>query len=233
MGYDGFDKYASQYDAWFVNNKNVLESEVRLVAACLQDAGDILSVGCGSGLFEKILADSYGIRILDGIEPAEAMADIARKRGMNVTVGTAEDTPFGIHKYDTVLFNGCPCYMNDLLAALCKAYDALRPGGRVVVVDVPKESAYGLLYNLALATGSWEHQLLDGVQPYLPYPIELVKQARWRTTTEKSMLMERAGFKRLFYMQTLVASPLYSHLNAEFPCEGYDKGSYVAIVAYK
>ena len=28
-----FDKYASEYDSWFLNNRNVLESEVKLVAS--------------------------------------------------------------------------------------------------------------------------------------------------------------------------------------------------------
>ena len=73
MGYQAFDQYASEYDAWFLENTNVLETELRLVAACLQDSGRILSIGCGSGLFEKLLEDRYGIRIAHGIEPAEGM----------------------------------------------------------------------------------------------------------------------------------------------------------------
>ena len=52
MGYQAFDQYASEYDAWFLENTNVLETELRLVAACLKDAGSILSIGCGSALFE-------------------------------------------------------------------------------------------------------------------------------------------------------------------------------------
>lgn len=83
----GFDEYASAYDAWFLENRNVLYSEVNLVASTLRDAGRILSVGCGSGLFEKILREEYDIRITDGIEPSTGMADIARKRGLEVTVG--------------------------------------------------------------------------------------------------------------------------------------------------
>ncbi len=53
---NGFDEYASAYDAWFLDNRNVLYSEANLVARTLRDAGRILSVGCGSGLFEKKLA---------------------------------------------------------------------------------------------------------------------------------------------------------------------------------
>ena len=82
----GFDEYASQYDAWFLENRNVLYSEVNLVASVLKDAGRILSVGCGSGLFEKILREERGIDIRDGIEPSPAMAEIARKRGVSVTI---------------------------------------------------------------------------------------------------------------------------------------------------
>ena len=203
MGFEGFDAYASEYDSWFIENSNVLESEVRLVASCLKNAGDVLSIGCGSGLFEKILADKYGIYIRKGIEPAAAMAEIARKRGMEVVVGTGENAEYGIGEYDTVLFNGCPCYMQNLGVALRKAYDALRPGGRVVVIDVPKESAYGLIYNLALAVGTWEHPLLEGCAPLMPYTIEFVKQANWRTTAEKIAAIEDAGFANLTFAQTL------------------------------
>ena len=233
MGYQSFDKYASKYDAWFIENENVLECEVRLVAACLEKGKDILSIGCGSGLFEKILRDKYDIHIHKGIEPAAAMAQIASKRGIDVTVGTAEETPYGENCYDIVLFNGCPCYMNDLGLALQKAYAALRPGGKVVVIDVPKESAYGLIYNLALAVGTWEHPLLEGVQPLMPYPIELVKQANWRTTSEKVNLLKAVGFKDLTYKQTLTADPCYSHLIIEDPQEGHERGAYVAISGIK
>ena len=233
MGYRSFDSYAQEYDAWFIENSNVLESEVRLVASCLDDAGDVLSIGCGSGLFEKILADDYGIIIRKGIEPSAAMAEIASMRGMDVMIATGEEAEYGTEMYDTVLFNGCPCYMQDLGLALRKAYASLRKGGKVVVIDVPKESPYGLIYNLALSVGTWDHPLLEGCVPLMPYPIELVRQASWRTTADKAELIRQAGFENLTFSQTLTSSPCYSHHKVEEPCEGYDRGSYVAITAYK
>lgn len=229
----GFDKYASAYDAWFLDNRNVLYSEVNLVASCLRDAGRILSVGCGSGLFESIMAKEYGITVTEGIEPSTGMAEIARKRGMNVTIATAEEADFGTEVYDTLLFNGTPSYIDDLAAVLTKAYAALRPGGRVVLIDVPKESGYGLLYNLALALGTWEHPLLEGCHPRNPYPIEFVNAAHWRTTAEKSSLMQAAGFVDLEYAQTLSRHPLYSDNAEEQPREGCDAGDYVAVTGYK
>ena len=229
----GFDQYASAYDAWFLDNRNVLYSEVNLVASTLQDAGRVLSVGCGSGLFEKILRDEYGITVTDGIEPSEGMASIARKRGMNVTIATAEEADFGNGDYDTLLFNGTPSYIGDLAGVVRKAYAALPAGGRIILIDVPKESSYGLLYNLAKAVGTWDHPLLEGCYPPNPYPIEFVDVAAWRTTAEKIGLLEAAGFRDLAFAQTLTTHPLMSNDMEEQPVEGYGKGDYVAVTAYK
>ena len=60
-----FDEYAGEYDAWFMKNSNVLASEAALVAATLKDAPlPILSVGCGSGLFEDIMRREYGLSLI-------------------------------------------------------------------------------------------------------------------------------------------------------------------------
>ena len=229
----GFDKYASAYDAWFLNNRNVLYSEVNLVASTLKNAGRILSVGCGSGLFEKILREEYGITIENGIEPSTGMAEIARKRGLHVTIATAEEADFGQGDYDTLLFNGTPSYIGDLASVVRKAYEALPVGGRIVLIDVPKESSYGIMYNLAKALGTWDHPLLTGVFPPDPYPIKFVEVANWRTTAEKIELLEKAGFEELTYAQTLTTHPLYSNRQEEQPVEGFDRGDYVAVTAYK
>ena len=228
-----FDQYASAYDAWFLENRNVLYSEVNLVASTLRDAGRILSVGCGSGLFEMILRNEYGIAVTDGIEPSTGMAEIARKRGLRVTIATAEEADFGHGDYDTLLFNGTPSYIDDLASVVRKAYDALPEGGRIILIDVPKESTYGILYNLAKALGTWDHPLLAGACPPDPYPIEFVNVANWRTTAEKAALLEAAGFTGLEYAQTLTRHPLYSNEVEEQPVAGCDRGDYVAVTACK
>ncbi len=228
-----FDEYAATYDAWFLDNPNVLYSEVALVASTLRDAGRVLSVGCGSGLFEKIMRDEMGIDVRDGVEPSPAMAEIARKRGMSVTEATAEDFDYPAGVYDTIIFNGSPSYITDLDTVLRKVYAALPEGGRVVLVDVPKESTYGLMYNLAKALGTWNHPLLEGTYPPNPYPIEFVNVANWRTTAEKISLMEKNGFRDLTSAQTLTTHPLYSDLATEQPIPGHDCGDYVAVTGWK
>lgn len=228
-----FDEYAEKYDAWFLKNKNVLYSELKLVAHCLQDAGHIYSVGCGSGLFEQILSEDFGIQIQEGLEPSADMARIAVKRGLKVDVCTAENATYNRQLYDTILYNGCPGYIADLELALSKSYCALKPGGKIILIDIPKESGYGLLYNLAKSVGRWNHRLLKDVYPQSPYPMELVSQANWRTTQEKVELMYNVGLSDFSFYQTLIRHPFYSNEGIEEPMEGYDRGDYVAICGYK
>jgi len=233
MNKNSFDQYASQYDAWFLKNENVLSSELKLVARFLQRETDIFSVGCGSGLFEMLLEKEYGISVKNGIEPSEGMAEVARKRGMNVTISTAEEANFGRACFDIVLFNGTPSYITDLQKAFDKAYLALRSGGKIVAIDVPKEGSYALLYNLAKVLGTWDHPLLENVHPLDPYPIEFVKIANWRTTAEKTEMLGKAGFVDLKFAQTLTKHPINSNDVTEEPLDGFDCGDYVAICGIK
>ena len=225
-----YDEYASGYDAWFMKNANLLASEVKLVARALSDGGEILSIGCGSGLMESMLKRDFGIVVADGVEPSPGMAEIARKRGLNVLSAAAADFPV-MRQYDTVLMNGCPSYIDDLDAAFAHAAEALKPGGRLVVADVPKESAYAMIYNLAASVGTWDDPLLADIRPPDPYPIEFVKSANWRTTEEKAASLRRCGFFDLECWQTLTMHPVRSNRLVEEPSEGSDRGSYVAIVA--
>ncbi len=234
LGMDNhFDKYAEKYDAWFMKNKNVLYSELKLVAHFLKDPGEALSIGCGSGIFEMFLQKEYHITVEHGIEPSKGMAGIAVKRGMDVKIGSAEETDFGDDRFDTIIFNGTPGYIHDLQQAFNKTNKALRRNGKVVVIDIPRESSYGLLYSLAKTLGTWDHPMLKGVQPPDPYPIEFVKMANWRTTGEKVDMLKKAGFEKFAFSQTLTRHPVYSENMVEEPREGYDRGDYVAICAYK
>jgi ubiquinone/menaquinone biosynthesis C-methylase UbiE len=224
-----FDEHAEQYDAWFLKNQNVLDSEVLLLKHFLAHPGNALSVGCGSGLFEHILRTEHGIDIRHGVEPASGMAEIAVKRGMKVKSGSAEALPFEDAEFDTVILNGTPGYIEDLLQAFSEAFRVVKPGGAAVVADVPAESSYGLLYQLASTHGSWQDPHLRNLAPENPYPVEFAAAAKWRTTKEKADLLQAVGFVDLEYAQTLTRHPKYSNEVVEQPVEGCDRGDYVAI----
>jgi len=228
-----FDLFANDYDAWFGENRDLLESEVRLLAFAWPEgeAESVLSVGCGTGLFEAILKRDHGITITHGVEPAEGMAAIARDRGMEVAVGTAEEADLGDGAHDVLLFNGSTSYVQDLEGVFRRAHAALRPGGHVLVVDVPRESGYGVLYCLAKELGTWDHPVFEGVKPEAAYPIPFVKAATWRTTAERIAALEATGFEILRTAQTLTRHPVFAPEGVEEPREGHDAGDYVAILA--
>ena len=236
MGKAKFDGYAQEYDIWFMTNENVFLSELKLLKAALDltDGGRILSVGCGSGLFEKALNDEYGITVTDGVEPSEDMSGIARKRGMQVQIATAETAQLEPESYDVIYFNGSSSYIPNLDVAYGNILKALKTGGKLVLLDVPKESAYGLLYLLAGKLDTYTAPELLDTAPAYPYALELVHTAYWHTTEEKSqVLTEHLGLHDLEYRQTLVAHPVYTNRAVEEPIEGYQAGGYVAIVATK
>ncbi len=228
-----FDEHAEKYDAWFVKNSNVLGSEVLLLKRFLHGGGRILSVGCGSGLFESLLRRDHGIIITHGVEPSKAMAAIARARGMDVRDGTAERVPFEDASFDTVLLNGIPAYLDGLDAAFREARRVLVPGGSVVIGDVPASSSYGLLYRMAAIVGTWDDPFLRRVAPDDPYPVEFLRAANWRTTRELADALTAAGFGELEYAQTLTTHARFSNARVEEPVDGFERGGYVAVRARK
>ena len=137
------------------------------------------------------------------------------------------------NKFDIIMFNGSVSYISDLDICIKKAFDALKTGGKLILIDVPKESGFASLYNLASAVDTWEHPLLAHISPAAPYPIELVKSANWRTSDEKIALMQANGFVDFEYAQTLLTHPMYANDKVQEVIEGYDRGDYVAICGYK
>ena len=228
-----FDEHASAYDSWFFENQNLLSSELKLVAHFLDKNSKILSVGCGSGLFEMLLAKDHDIHIKHGIEPSTDMAAVAQKRGLQVEIGTAESCEIPANEFDITMFNGSVSYITDLDASINKAYQALKSGGKLILIDVPKESGFASLYNLASSLNTWQHPLLEHISPADPYPIELVKSATWRTSDEKIAVMKDNGFTDFAYAQTLLTHPMFANDKVQEVIAGYDRGDYVAICGIK
>ena len=211
-----FDGYAAQYDAWFMTNENLFQSELRLFQKVLGDISGkrVLSVGCGSGLFESMI---------DCSEPSRDMGAIAQKRGVNViSFGAIEEAELEDNAYDVIYLNGSSSYMEDLAYAFNVCKKALKPNGTFISLDVPKESAFGFMYLLAKEAGTFDHPSLNGVMPELPYPLELCCAGVWHSTEEK-----------IDALKSLLRNPMYTNEVAEDVVPGYQSGGYVAIIAHK
>lgn len=230
-----FDGYADKYDSWFVANETVFKSELNLVKTAIESVehNHILSIGCGSGLFEAALK-AFGIEVECCIEPSSDMARIAKLRGMNVQIATAQAAEIENDTYDLIYFNGSSSYFTDLETAYKRCFKALKKGGHLITFDVLKESAYGMLYLLAKNIGTYEHPDMEGIMPDRPYPMELVKTACWHTADRINSALINSGFdKNISHMQTLCNNPCYTDKIVEDVRDGYKEGGYVAFIAEK
>ncbi len=218
-----FDAIAEAFDTWFTRNANVFESELSATRHFLSDPADTVSIGCGTGLFEERL----GIR--RGCEPSEGMARLSRKRGIDVKIGPAEAVPFGDASAGCVLLSTILSYVKDRPKSMSEAFRVLRPGGTIVLSNLPKEGSYAMLYDLAALKGKYNPE----TAPAHPYPIEFVEEGTWVSTDEVIRLLKGAGFVDLEFVQTLTRHPKYTNDSIEEPVPGYDKGDFVVVRARK
>lgn len=214
-----FEKEAEDFDAWFDKNRNIFESEFLAEKQLLGDLGEAVSIGVGTGLFASRLGIKYGV------EPASGMAELARKRGIEVKAGTAEDIPYPDGQFDTVLMSTILSYVKDPKKAMSEAFRILKSGGQIVVSFLTREGSYALLYDLAYLRGRHDSE----ISPPDPYPVKFISGTRWRSTGEVTSLLKEAGFTDLVYAQSLTKHPKYTNEDIEKPSKGYKSGDFIVI----
>lgn len=115
----------------------------RAVAALALRPGDrVTELGCGSGRNLELIADAVGLEgAIRGVDLSEGMlgraSQMVRGRGWeNVTLlrADAAGLDHGVAQ-DAVLFSLSYAVMPDRHAALARAWESLRPGGRLVIMD--------------------------------------------------------------------------------------------------
>ena len=100
----------------------------RIIAA--SPGPDVLDVGCGTGIAARLFQAAGG-QVL-GVDPDARMADLARRRGLEVEVATFEDWDPAGRTFDTVVA-GQAWHWVDPVAGAAQAARVLRPGGRLAV----------------------------------------------------------------------------------------------------
>ena len=141
----------------------------------------ILDLGCGDGLLTWTLADR-GARAV-GIDVDRAMLDVASARPVRsqrqrprFVEGRIEQLPFPDGSLDVVVIVTVLCLVADRAGAVREAARALRPGGRLVVGDLGRWSAWAARRRAKAWLGS-----------------KLCQSAHFSTATGLSHLVERAG----------------------------------------
>lgn len=199
-----FEKYAEQYEAWFVENRYAYKAELQAVKALLPTRCRSLEIGVGTGRF----AGPLGIEI--GVEPSERMREIARSRGIKARDGVAESLPFDDSQFDLVLMVTTICFLNNVGKALLEAHRVLSKGGVLIIGLIDRNSFLGQMYV--------EHQ----------HENVFYMEATFFSVEEIIDLIEQAGFTDLDFRQTIFKT--LPEITPEEPVKpGYGEGAFVVI----
>ena len=137
-----FDDLASEYDAWFENDGNLIfPIEVQAFGEFLPSLPKPwLEIGVGSGRFAQALG------IETGLDPSSKLTQVARGRGINVFLGRGEQQVFDRKSFGTVFLIVTLCFLDSPLDTLRQTNRILRTDGKLVLGLVLKESPWGEFY---------------------------------------------------------------------------------------
>lgn len=205
-----FDSNVREYEAWYEEYHEVYESEINAIREQLAKLPENIrgiEVGVGTGRFSKPLG------IKEGIEPSDAMAVKARKRGIEIMPGKAEQLPYGDLQFDFVLFVTI-CHFRNLKAAIAEAHRVIKPKGSLIIGFLDKKQLIAQYYISRRARSTfYAHASFHGVD-------------------QVESLVREAGFRDLEYNQTLFGG-LDEIKEVQQPKPGFGEGSFVVLKATK
>lgn len=202
-GVNSFNENVERYESWFIENPLAYVSELRAIQSLLPP-GKGVEIGVGTGRFAAPLG------ITAGVEPSRPMADLARKKGVEVTAGVAEHLPYGDGEFDLCLMVTTVCFLDDMALAFSEACRVLKPGGSFLIGFVDRESALGS-----------EYLARKDRNPFY-------KDATFYSVADISAALGSAGFADLIFRQTLFRR-LDEMGDVEPVQEGHGEGAFVVV----
>ena len=177
-----FEAHHQRYEAWFEKHETAYISELLALRPFVPWEGRGIEIGVGSGRF----AGPLGVQV--GVDPSPAMLVYAAARGIEVVQGTAENLPFVAGSFDHAMVVTTICFVDSPAGMLAEARRVLKPGGRLVIGFIDRESALG--------------------QDYLAHQAENVfyRDATFYSSDEVAQLLLETGFSISAWGQTLAHS---------------------------
>lgn len=201
-----FETHTDRYEGWFEQHDDAYQSELAALERLVPATGRGIEIGVGSARF----AAPLGVGV--GIDPAEAMLERARERGVSVVRGVAEHLPFEDDTFDTALIVTTICFVDDIARTLAEADRILSQSGQLVIGYIDKDSPVGRIY-----------QEKKEENPFY-------REATFVSTEELLAELDAAGFTDFEFVQTIYH--WIDEVDGIEPIEeGYGDGSFVGIKA--
>lgn len=128
-----FEDFAADYDRWFDDHAEVYHAQLRLLGRAVPSAGLGLEIGVGSGRF----AAPLGIRC--GIDPSFPLAEMAKRRGVEVAIGIGEHLPYRGGSFDYAMMMTVICFLDDMATVLREGFRVLAPAGIIVLGFIERD----------------------------------------------------------------------------------------------
>lgn len=146
-----FDRHA-QGDEYNVFSE---ASNLRLIEGCLgltdlKAPAAIADLGCGSGIFSRVLAEK-GFQVT-GVDLSPGMISLASKQypfakfGTRFLVADVEALPFADNSLDGILMSGLLHHLPNPAACIGEVYRVLKPGGSFMAFDPNRANPFMYLY---------------------------------------------------------------------------------------
>ena len=136
-----YDTIADTYDHHYDHprGRNYHTHVSNSLMSGLPPVGNLLDIGCGTGLFVEKYIKNGGQAT--GLDISRKMIEQARKRckATEFTLGTGEKLPFRDHAFDAVASLLVFSYVRDPAGMLAEAYRVLRPGGAISICTLGKK----------------------------------------------------------------------------------------------
>jgi SAM-dependent methyltransferase len=201
-----FDAHHERYERWFEDHRGAYVSELLALRAFVPWEGTGLEIGVGTGRF----AAPLGVPV--GLDPSDAMLARAAARGIRTVKGFAEALPFPGSSFDLVLVVTTICFVDSPAKMIAEAHRVLRPGGRLVIGFVDRDSGIGQAY--------FEHRSESA----------FYRDATFYAAAEVGALLREGGFVARASGQTLFR-PLAEIDDIEPVRPGTGRGAFVVVTA--
>ena len=183
------EETARQVERVYLTPDVVEQRRLTREALAVQAGEKVLDIGSGPGLLAAELADE-GADVL-GIDPSESMLAMSRTREIPRAAfepGDALSLPVADASFDAAVSTQVLEYVEDVGGALREAKRALRPGGRLLVLDTDWDS---IVWHSAepdrmrRVLAKWDDHLAD---PHLPRRLPGLLRGAGFTLTRTAVL---------------------------------------------